>query len=283
MSQATVTDERKRRQSVDEMLKHLNSNNLCVLPSSLVRILLDDNMTLIAESNEINRNIATSLEILANNLPSSENTNAFNDVISTKLDSLIAAVSASNAAMVAPPAQQSIEKEIKERATLFEKRLHSEQLCQLYEELLADVVPFAPNKLRVHVSPTAKETEKKHKRDATIFNVQTQVKIMQDNIKEWTERISVIDDDLETFLSLHEEKREGTHRHIHVDEEKAKKNVIEGSILKLRHTYDREKQADPTADFLLTISNQQQNPKNTWGQNKGRGGRHQGKGKNNPP
>ena len=122
MSQATVTEERKRRQTVDEMLKHLNSSNMCVLPSSLVRILLDDNLTLIAESNEINRNIAQSLEILATNLPSNVNTNAFNDVISTKLDGLIAALAASNTAIGATPAQQSIEKEIKERERLFSRR-----------------------------------------------------------------------------------------------------------------------------------------------------------------
>ena len=106
---------------------------------------------------------------------------------------------------------------------------------------------------------------------------------MQDNVKEWTERISALDEDIQTFLSLHEEKREGTTRQIHVDEEKAKKNVVEGSIPKLRHTYDREKQADPTADFLLSTSNQQQNPKNLWGQNRGRGGHQQRKGKNIHP
>ena len=236
----------------------------------MLRILFDDNMTLLKEANEINRNIASSLEILANKIPSNDETDSFNTVIATKLDNLVAAISNSNSALVsqhAPaPVQQNIQKELKERATLFEKRVHSEKLCELYTELLNDVVPFAPNQLRAHVSPTAKDFEKKIKQKGTIFNVNNQIEIMQGHITDWTERISAIDEEISAFLATREEKREGTNRQIHIDEEKAKKSVNEVTIPKLRRTYDREKQADPTADFLL---NTQESPRNSRGQSRG--------------
>lgn len=262
MSQAVTMEERKRRQSVNEMLKHLNSNQSCVIPSSLLRILLDDNMTLLAEQNATNKNIAQSLEILANKLPPNEETNTFNNIISTKLDDLIVAINKSNTAMApgnqTAPAQTNIRTELKERGTLYEKRVHAQQLSQLYEELLNDdIIPFAPQKYRTHVSSTAKDNEKKHKRQITMITVQTQIAIMRDNIDEWTERISAIDEDIQVFLSTHEEKREGTTRQIRTDEEKATKSVAEATIPKLRHTYDREKQVDPTSDFLLKTKNQQ--------------------------
>ena len=125
MSQAFTIDERRRRQSVDELLTHLSNSSSCVIPTSMLRILFDDNMTLLKEANEINRNIASSLEILANKIPSNDETDTFNTVIATKLDNLVAAISTSNSALVSQPApapvQQNIQKELKERATLFEK------------------------------------------------------------------------------------------------------------------------------------------------------------------
>ena len=89
---------------------------------------------------------------------------------------------------------------------------------------------------------------------------------MQGNINDWTERISAIDEEISVFLATREKKREVTNRQIHISEEKAKKLVNEVTIPQLRRTYDREKQVDPTADFLLNI---QENPRNPRGQSRG--------------
>ena len=73
---------------------------------------------------------------------------------------------------------------------------------------------------------------------------------MQDWIIDWREKISKIDEEIEIFLSSHENKREATALKISSDESKAIKKT-EDTILKLRETYDREKITGE--DFLLLI------------------------------
>ena len=99
------------------------------------------------------------------------------------------------------PQQRTIEKKLQERYTLKEKIHRSEKTSELYNELLGEAVPFAPAKFRVHVTPNATENERKHRRDETIFKVQTQIKIMQDLVVDWNQTVTNIDEDATNFLN----------------------------------------------------------------------------------
>ena len=160
----------RRKQSVEAIMQSLENSNMCVIPTELLRVVLDDNFSMLTRTNEINENIAKSLDLIANNMNSNStnlefgnnNTPIFNENVITKLDELIVAINRTNiigAGISTPVKKQDVQKELKERYTLTEKMIHSEKLSELYTELLSEANPYAPSKFRTHVSADESESE----------------------------------------------------------------------------------------------------------------------------
>ena len=146
---------------------------------------------------------------------------------------------------------QNCNKLLQERFSLTQNIFRDERLCDIYTEGLAEEVPFAPSKFRAHVGPNASENEKKHLRDKTIFEVQTQVKIMQDAIVDWKKRITEIDVEIDVGTAGNDPLKEIVSTKIATQEEAARAKVEKESINKLLETSASEKASGAT-DFLLT-------------------------------
>ena len=223
MSQHT----RQRQTKVGEVMDILDRDKLCVIPSDLLRLLLEDNMALQEKANNINENIAKYMDAntshmmtIAGHLRSiSENLqcirnakDASNNTLVEKLNDLQKTISTTTSLTShekgLPHIVERSNQLLQERYTLTQKVHRDEKLCELYTEGLDEAVPYVPQKFRAHVGKNASESEKKHLRDLTIYRVQNQIKIMQDSVVEWKKRISDLDAEIETFVSDNEKLKE---------------------------------------------------------------------------
>ena len=264
MSQHT----RQRKTRVQAVMDILDQDKLCVIPSDLLRLLLEDNMALQEKANNINENIGKFLDVNTSNMIKiaghleaiSENIKLFGNINETsnntlfqKLDDLQKTVASTSPASFqngVPRMDENSNKLLQERYTLTQKIHRDEKLCELYSEGLGEVVPFAPPKFRAHVGRNASESEKKHLRDLTIYRVQNQIKIMEDSIIEWKKRMADLDAEIELFVGNNETIRETMFRKIETQENLARAKSEKESIAKLRITYSKEK-AHGGNEFLL--------------------------------
>ena len=277
---------RKRQNAIDGVMETLNRESLCAIPSDLLRLLMQERTRLLEKSNETNENIskfceattnqmaniADTLEVIAVNMSSigekNENSNA---ELLTKLDNLTNAVAATNLASSnrsgVPDAGKN--KLLQKRFTLIQKIHRDERLCKIYAEGIGNgELKFAPLKFRTHISSTASENEKKHRRAETIFKVQSQINIMQDFVAEWKKRIQEIDTEIDVLIGANEHLKESIKEKIRTQEETARAKVEKESITKLISSYGEEKKSGNT-EFLLTTK--KNNPTNYQGSRRGGG------------
>ena len=252
MDQAT-TGITLNQQSID-VLHHMSNSGLCVIPAAIINVMLE-NTKLLAKSIEMTQSIAKSLIAMDSKPASDAITDISNADILSRLENLTAKVNSITSFHEGEGKVEAVWKDLKIRSTLFQKQLHAEKISNMYDDYLSNDVPFAPRKFRVKVSAFAKDNEKMHQRDKTIFAVQTQIKIMRGNISEWKDRISKLDLKRETFLSDYPDRREIFEKRIIRDEEKSMKSV-DRAVFKLQRSYESEKQAFPSADFLLSTQKQ---------------------------
>ena len=282
MSQHT---RQKRQAQIDSILEIVDQDKLCIIPSSLLRLVLDDHMMLQEKAISINDSISKTLdanshsletiaghmEKVANSVENMSN-NASQNTLLEKLDNLTAAITSTNLSMASrsgvPSVDQNCNKLLQERFTLTQKIYRDERLCQIYTEGLTEENKFAPPKFRAHVGPNASENEKKHLRAKTIFEVQTQMNIMQDAIQDWRKRINEIDVEIEVGIAGNDTLKETVSAKITTQEEAARTKVEKESITKILETYANEK-ASGGPEFLLT-ERSNENPKNSRGRPRGR-------------
>ena len=253
MDQAT-TGITLNQQSINDVLHHLSSSGLCVIPAAIINVMLE-NTKMLAKSIELTESIAKSLLCMGSKPTSDVITDNSNVDILSRLENLTDKLNSVASYQKYEDEVEAIRKDVKVRSTLFQKQLHAEKISNMYEHFLSEDVPFAPPKFRVKVSSIAKDSEKKHQRERTILAVQTQVRIMRDNISDWRERILNIDQKRETFLSQYPDRRDFFEKRITWDEGKSTKSV-DRAVFKLRRSYESEKQTFPSSDFLLTIRKQ---------------------------
>merc|ERR1712141_848056 len=94
-------------------------------------------------------NIAKTLQVIVNRPVSNITTDCSRDDILLRLDNLTSAISSSTSALKGNNEAERLQKDLKVRSTLYQKKLHAEKVSQLYESLLTEDVPFSPPKFRV--------------------------------------------------------------------------------------------------------------------------------------
>ena len=284
MSQHT----RQRQTNVRAVMDILDRDKLCVIPSDLLRLLLEDNMALQEKANNINENIVKFLDANTSNMTTiaghlkdiSENikvignaNNTSNSTLFEKLDDLKKTFSSTSPPTTrqngAPRIDESTNRLLQERYTLTQKIHRDEKLCELYTEGLNEAPRYAPPKFRSHIGRNASENEKNHLRDLTIYRVQNQIKIMQDSVVEWKNRMSELDAEIEIFLSNNETIKETISRKIETQMNMARAKTEADSITHLRNTYTKEK-ARGGEEFLLKT---RRHDNSTGFPNRGRGPR----------
>ena len=264
MSQLT----RQRGSTIDSILDHLDREKLCIIPSSLLRLILDDHMVLQEKAVTINENISKRLDANSSNLLAiaghlekiaasveSISNNASQDTLMGKLDDLTAAVTSTNRTIgdhTSPSVDSSCNKLLQERFTLTQKIHRDQRLCEIYNGGLQESVPFATAKFRANASITASENEKKHLRAETVFKVQTQINIMQDFIHDWQKRIEEIDAEIEVATTGNQALKNTLSSKATTQEEAARAKSEKESIKKILESYTTEKTSGES-EFLLTI------------------------------
>ena len=261
----------------------VDRDNLCIIPSNLLRLILDDHKVLQEKAVTINENISKTLDANSSNLSAIAghlekiaasveviSNNASQSTLIEKLENLTTAVSSSNLSLGGrkpPTVDNSCNKLLQERFTLKQKMHRDERLCEIYQGGLEETPAFAPAKFRANVSPNASENEKKHLRDETIFKVQTQIKIMQDSLADWRKRIEEIDAEIDVAVADNDALRQTISGKVTTQEEAARTKSEKESITKILETYATEKASGETEFLLTTRTND--NSKNRGG----RGGR----------
>ena len=225
--------------ALQEKANNINENIVKFLDANTSHM-----MTMAGHLKEISENI----KVIGNANGTSNNT------LFEKLDDLRKTVSSTPFPTTrgngAPRIDENSNKLLQERYTLTRKIHRDEKLCELYSEGLGEPVPYAPPKFRAHIGRNASESEKRHLRDSTVYNVQNQIKIMQDYVVEWKKRMSELDAEIEIFLSDNETMREVVSRKVEIQTNMARAKAEKESIAKLRLTYTKEK-ARGGDEFLL--------------------------------
>ena len=155
MSQLT----RQRKSTIDSIMDTLDREKLCIIPSNLLQLILDDHMVLQEKAVTINENISKTLDANSSNLMAiaghlekiaasveSISNSAFQNTLIEKLDDLSAAVRSTNGSLggrTSPTIDSSCNKLLQERFTLTRKIHRDERLCEIYNGGLQETVPFA--------------------------------------------------------------------------------------------------------------------------------------------
>jgi hypothetical protein len=246
MMERATTGVTWNHQSIIDILKSSNSG-LCVIPSAIFSVMLE-NMSLLSKSIE---SITKSLTAVVCKPPNDPATDISNADILSRLDNLTDMIKSTTFAFMEDDEVRTLQQDLKFRSALFQKQLHAEKVSKLYEELLSDDVPYALAKFRTKVSPSEKEWVKEIQREATIFTVESEIKIREGYISDWKEQISNLDKKRDTFLATNPEYRDRFQRRIEQDEKKSVKSV-ERAIFKLQNSCDLEKRTSQSSEFLLS-------------------------------
>ena len=210
------------------------------------------------------------------------------DTFNTNLERLINTISAHHppptdgAVATSQPEATSTREEldlkIVARKEYTEKIIRSELLSDLYTTNIEDEEkPFAPANFRAKVNKNTPEHERVHRRQQTISSVHTEIQILNDRIKDWTQKISSIDIEIEQFLSSHEILRQPTMEDIEKHASDFHTKFTNGNLKKMQDDFAAQKTKD--SDFLLKIvDDSSKNMKGHTQQYRG-GGRHKGRGK----
>ena len=89
--------------------------------------------------------------------------------------------------------------------------------------------PFVRLEFRTKVNKNTSETSLAHRRKQTIDNVQVEINIMKDNIKNWTEKRNKMDEKLQEYLSVHPEEEVEVNERMQKKKAFFKSRIVVGS------------------------------------------------------
>ena len=199
----------------------------CVITKDVLEAVIQDSAgaynetrRLIQESND---KYSASLDAL---------TNTIKDTLDTHhRDSQASSIDATKAK---PSSNQSlqeinIENQFKIRKDVTSRIVRAERLSTYYQELLAMDPPFVRHEFRTKVNKNTSETSLAHRRKQTIDNVQVEINIMKDNIKNWTEKRNKMDEKLQEHLSVHPEEEVEVNERMQKKKAFFKSQIVVGS------------------------------------------------------
>ena len=245
----TTTRLESKSTHIDSLVEELKSSGgFCILPSSALEMILQDNQLLRTETHNTNGRVATALERISEAVEkmnghfetSNTQQTTNNNELLQRLDQLIEKVSNNNSL----PSTQSginIDTELKKRKETLEKIIRNEETSKYYTELVGETQPFVRREYRTHVNKTTAERELVHRRQQAIDKVNTEIRIMKDRVTEYNEKKFAIDQTIEEYLSSHEDLRED------IEEKKAsqERTLLEtfqrNTLSKMKETDDKEK------------------------------------------
>lgn len=232
-----------------------STEDICLITKDSLDMIVRENAEFRKLHLESTRNIAQSLEKIADSLACTSNQVVSNSAnLCQKLDGLIAMIKQNNTSL--PPPPNGIDSVLKHRKTLVEKMVRHESLSKYYDELINEKRPFARKALRTKVNQNASEIDLRHRRKQTIDNVKREIMIMQDRLVDFANKKRILEEKIETFLQSNESARSQITDKICKDDREASVSY-EKKISMMRKT-DLEEKGNVT-DYLLKF--QGDNPK----------------------
>ena len=278
------------RQTIQDFKARLKDDEISIIPNDIMKLVIDVNTNYQERLVTSQERIAVALERIAGNM---ETQTTQTENILTKLDAFNTTISGGTTILA--DAQKSadwasVETELE---TLLTKKhntewkvMRSKELSVYYRELLQMTPPFVPEKCRSKVfkNQVTRESIKKIHNEEAIHNAETQIRIMETQVAEWSSELESIK--LETnnkLLVLDETKRNDFNSRIQDNEQR---NISNWKVALSKITKQYEDEMNSGADqFLLKYTDeiekeQPKNPKNF----PGRGGNNRGgRGRVNTP
>ena len=220
---------------------------------------LESNMTALSRSVErvadrietiLSPEIASSSEVTAGAI--TELTGAITRVetMLKNIDTTIVAKTFGSEAEIPSEEEFDISTAVRRRNQLSEKIIRSELFSNYYDELLKEATPYVQPKFRTKVPKNAPERDLKHRRQQTISNVDTEIKIMRDRIVDWNNQCTEIDLKIEEYCNTHSTERDGIHGKIQNHRTKYRESY-NANIKRMREEDERNK--NDTFDYLLNV------------------------------
>ena len=275
---------------LDTLIEELKgAGGYCIIPSSALELILQDDKSLRTEIHELNVKVTTAVERVAEAIEkfntgfqssSTQQTNNSNEFYQ-RLDSLIEKVSMNNSLSSAQTEVTDIESELRKRKEIIEKIVRNEETSKYYESLISEPQPFVRREFRTHVNNNTTERELVHRRQQSIDKVNTEIKIMRDRVLEQTEKKTSIDQKIQEHLALHEEARSDVEEKMTFQDRTLLETFQRNTLMKMKETDNQEKMNSfeylvkftTTTDSSLNYRGNHSRPRNRRPSRKPRGGR----------
>ena len=243
--------------------------DVCFITKEALDLLVREMADARRDQIEIDRNIAQSLEKIANSMAEmSANAVSTSANLCQKLDDLTVALKSSNATLSAQ--STSVDEYLKQRKSIAEKIARHELVSSYYDELLKEQSPFARKEFRQKVNKNASETDLRHRRQQTIDNVKVEINLMQDRLTEFNEKKRKLDEKIDIFLQQNEDSRLEIQEQVQAIDRKAREEYERDKLSLMKKTDEEEKRT--TNEYLISFqgeerdsSSQRENSKNSRG------------------
>ena len=129
------------------------------------------------------------------------------------------------------------------------------------------------SEFRIKVNKNATESCLEHRRKQAVDNINVEINIMRNNVKNWSERKRIIDEKLEEFISQNEDQRPDLSEKM-TKQDKQCRDEFEKGFSKMKNTDAEEK--NTITEFLLKTEGSKEDvefSKNYRGQPSNRGRR----------
>ena len=235
---------------IDSLVDELKeSHGFCIMSNNALESILLESKEQRGETHELNKNIAKSIEQVANSIErlntffesSITQQNTANTELYQRLDTLIEKVSMNNSLSSTPSQETDIESELKKRKETTEKIIRNEELSKYYETLIEEAQPFVRREFRTHVNKTTTERELVHRRQQSIDKVKTEINVMRDRVAEYQEKKALIDKKIEDHLNIHEDARTEIEARITSQDRTLKETFERNTLTKMKQTDNEEK------------------------------------------
>ena len=251
---------------IDTLLDELkNSSGICVVSTKVLETILLDNAKLHEATQALNERLVSSTEQMNTLLQenAAEQSAARKD-LNDRLDHLIEKISSNGSSLSPTHDDTNVDALLRKRRETIEKLTRNQEMSKYYGELLNEPEPFVRREFRTRVNKTTTARELVHRRQQSIERVQTEIKVMEDRVAEWTEKKNTLDQQIEEYLTTHEDKRSTIEQQMSHQVRATKDNFERNTMTKLKKTDDAEKMN--SYEYLITVADNNSDSLNYRGQ-----------------
>ena len=242
-------------QSIAEQLG--GTEDICLITKDILEEIIHENASSQRKQLEISNDVAKSMSMIAAAMVDiSTHLTVSSKAVCDKMDILTETIKQNNASFTSfTSSPTNVEDQLKQHKSLTEKIVRHEILAKYYDELLNEPTPFARKEFRTKVNKNASEIDLRHRRQQTIDNVKTEIKIMEERAADFSEKRKKISEKIEQYLQRNEDSRAEITEKIASEERKAKDDYEREKLSLIKRTDDDEKRT--IFEYLLSFQGEE--------------------------